>query len=333
MTFGKLFSLALAATVLAGCATTSATDKRDATHSYAWNVWQSMEGSDHATEMPADPNWTALQKELQDPNNSWHLAKNSRPAPERKLIKRVLSNITNDAERSDKRTYAIGDIVNKLGSLTGFSNITTTVGGALMFTGLAGSEKGKEVALHEETLHEETWLEDRALIYIPVAKFEDGLDADKHLIEAFKKAAEATDKNLAVKVYNDCFKVTICVASPSSKTCLLSVEKPPFPSSKGSLKPYCPRTPFADKPIETVPSWLNHGLSGEKAWTVRSLVDMPGTQRKKIATFVSHLPDNFYFYLAPRVDDKTGHLITPVMFDNNGAHSFVKPAKSAPATK
>lgn len=82
-----------------------------------------------------------------------------------------------------------------------------------------------------------------------------------------------------------------------------------------------------------MPSWLNHGLSGEKAWTVRSLVDMPGTQRKKIATFVSHLPDNFYFYLAPRVDDKTGRLITPIMFDNIGAHSFVKPTKSDPATK
>lgn len=79
MTLGhlKLFSLALAATTLAGCASlsTSAIDRRDNAHSYAWNVWQSMAGAYHASEMQADPDWTALETELQAPNNSWHLAK------------------------------------------------------------------------------------------------------------------------------------------------------------------------------------------------------------------------------------------------------------------
>ena len=171
------------------------------------------------------------------------------------------------------------------------------------------------------------WLHDQTLFYVPIKQYPNSNDADHYVIESFKKAVTKADKKLVVKEDSSkCDSISLDILSPGSDKPVLSVVQLRLTPGTDPKLPNCNRESTKDWQTANIPGWMNKGITNEKAWVTRmhgnSII---GSQRNKIAAIAKYLPDNFYIYIAPRIDDKTKKVVHPVVIDNKGMHEFIAP--------
>lgn len=315
--------LTLSAIVLSGCAGLFFDyDTYDASKSYAWNVQQHMASAGQEDEMPEDPDWAKLDPEMLDSKNGYYLSKNTGYAPQRKSLKKYLSE-SPEAARNAEKIYGAGYITNTLGGGIGESLVAATVGTGMMIYGLFG-----DVGYIKPRM--DGWLEDQTLVYVPTDKFSKGKDADRYIIDSYRKAAQKANKKLIVKEEATCDMISLSISRPGEKEPFFYTEQQRFESLPSVNGTAC-NNPISRTPYD-IPAWLNGGTPDRKAWTTRLHGNLiRGSERQQIAAIAKYLPDFFYIYIAPRKDEATKEVVHPVVIDNKGIHEFVAPASKTQA--
>lgn len=315
--------LTLSAIVLSGCAGLFFDyDTYDASKSYAWNVQQHMASAGQEDEMPEDPDWAKLDPEMLDSKNAYYLSKNTGYAPQRKSLKKYLSE-SPEAARNAEKIYGAGYITNTLGGGIGESLVAATVGAGMMIYGLFG-----DVGYIKPRM--DGWLEDQTLVYVPTDKFSKGSDADRYIIDSYRKAAQKANKKLIVKEEATCDMISLSISRPGEKEPFFYTEQQRFESLPSVNGTAC-NNPISRTPYD-IPAWLNGGTPDRKAWTTRLHGNLiRGSERQQIAAIAKYLPDFFYIYIAPRKDEATKEVVHPVVIDNKGIHEFVAPASKTQA--
>lgn len=322
----KVIGLAIAAATLTGCAAlTGGSDQTfnqgNSANSYAWNVVQRMSSGELSSVMPTDPDWTELDQKMLDPENGYYLFPNSQAVPSRKTLEKRLR-LSAESEAASKKNFGMASISNDLGSATGGWG---AVAGAAAWTGFMAKAwfgmNGYVAPVMDD------WLHDQTLFYIPVNKFPEANDADHYVLDSFKKAIVKADKTLSIKIEDHCDYVSLEASAPGSKEVFLTIEQWRFqPGTDPKAPATCKRDSSKNSQPIPIPAWMNNGISDEKAWCTSTYGNIIiGSQRNKIAAIAKYLPDNFYIYIAPRIDDKTKKVVHPVVIDNKGMHEFIAP--------
>lgn len=321
----KVIGLAIAAATLTGCATGMSDkeyDEGDNSKSYAWNVEQHMLGP-RKTDMKSDPNWDKLDLEMLDPKNGYYLYKNSSYAAHRATLEEDLR-LSSTSENASYKVFAAGSITNDVGSIVGGNAATAgaLTGIALMAKAFFGTNGYVEPVM-------DYWLHDQILIFVPVKKFAKGNDADHYVVDSIKKAVAKAGKNYKIIEETDCTLIRVIVSDPEIKNPIIKIEQHRFQPGTDPRMPQCKREVAKDTNPGYLPGWMNHGVIDEWAWYNRVHgCAIIGSQRNKIAAIAKYLPDNFYIYIAPRIDDKTKKVVHPVVIDNKGMHEFIAPVSA-----
>ena len=323
----KIIGLALAAMTLSGCAglmgeSDKEFDEGIATNSYAWNVEHRMLG-EKEDNMPKDPDWTTLDKKMLNKENGYYLPLNSEFAPHREDLKRDLE-LSSTSEKASEHLLGWGNVSANVGGAIGGNAATAgaLTGVALMTKAIFGTNGYVDPVM-------DFWLHDQTLFYVPVKNFAKGNDADYFVINSFKKAVAKADKRLVIKEEKDCHLIRLLISEPGAKEAFLHIEQHRFEPGTDPKMPQCKREPQKDTELSYLPGWMNHGIIDEKAWAKRIHGTLLiGSQRNKIAAIAKYLPDNFYSYIAPRIDDKTKKVVHPVVIDNKGMHEFIAPVSA-----
>lgn len=320
----KIIGLALAAMTLSGCAglmgeSDKEFDEGIATNSYAWNVEHRILG-EKKSDMPADPDWATLDEKMLDPKNGYYLVLNSEFAPHRETLENDLR-LSSTSENASYKVFAAGSITNDIGGAIGGKAATAgaLTGVALIAKAFLGTNGYVAPVM-------DAWLHDQTLFYVPVKKFTKSNDADHYVINSFKKAVAKADKKLIIKEEADCQLIRLLISEPGAKEAFLHIEQHRFEPGTDPKMSQCKREPKKDTKLSFLPGWMNHGVIDEKAWATRIHGTLLiGSRRNKIAAIAKYLPDNFYIYIAPRIDDKTKKVVHPVVIDNKGMHEFIAP--------
>ena len=327
----KVIGLAIAATTtLTGCASLNGEsdkkfDEGITTNSYAWNVKQRMSsGSDWSSYMPKDPDWNELAEKMLDPKNGYYLVSNTKYAPNRTQLEKQLR-LSSQSESASKKAFGAADISNNLGSAAGGWG---AVAGLVAWTGFMGKALFGTNGYVAPVMDD--WLHDQTLFYVPTAKYPVANDADHFIIDSFKKAAAKADKKLTWKEdVSRCDYIFLDIKSPEVDKSILVIEQHRFNPGTDPKLPNCKRDASKDWSPSKIPAWMNKGLPNEEAWVTRIHGNaIIGSQRNKIAAIAKYLPDNFYIYIAPRIDDKTKKVVHPVVIDNKGMHEFIAPVSA-----
>lgn len=316
--------------LLSGCAVplADAPDQYDASKSFAWNVQQHMLG-DTEDRFDTDPDWDNWN-DLLDRDKGYYLTNDTEPTINADTLTQILKK--QDADRKSKLAGGSGELIHSVANISDKPEVA-----------LIGAGVGAVIAITEWFIpdgftepHDYQWLQDQYLFYLPKSKYPDSVTAEKALHKILKTAFEKADFRITMQIDRRC-GFTELSAKPKTDPLednadaeqelygfvFYNIERGADPTIENCSKPWINlgAPPQADS---VIPTWMKNG--GQPAWIFRSyngMLDTPASEKSVIQRAVKKLPDNFYFYFAPRKQD--GHIVPAVIYDNRGRHEFVAP--------